>query len=117
MVSGAYGVSAVGSQRLPTAYLVVVGVLAGLGALLNCLASFLLIFATDDCSKDNPAFRCTRAGMLTMWGAPWVGLVAAAGVSVALGMWWRGGWMWCGLPAGVAVYAGGLLVTWRVMTS
>lgn len=117
MVPDAYGMSAVGAQRLPTAYLVVVGVLAGFGALLNCLAMFLSIFATDDCSKDNPAFRCTGAGVLTMWGAPWAGLFAAAGASFALGMWWRGGWTWCGLPAGAAVYAGGLFVTWRVMTS
>lgn len=85
--------------------------------MLNGLALFVSIFATDDCSTDNPALRCTGAGVLTMWGAPWAGLVAAVGVAVALGACWRGGWMWWGLPVGVAVYAGGLFVMWRVMTS
>ena len=115
-MSGAHGASAVGSQRLSTAYLVVAGALAALGALLNCLVMFVSIFATDDCSKDNPAFRCTGAGILTMWGAPWAGLIAAVGASVALAVSWRA-WIWWGLPAGVALYVGGLFVTWRVMNS
>ncbi|MEU1403167.1 hypothetical protein ABZ471_12525 [Streptomyces sp. NPDC005728] len=117
MSSGVYGANVTGPGRWPTAYLVVVGLLAGGGALLNALAFYISIFATDDCSSQNPAFRCTGAGLLTMWGLPWAGLACSVGAALAAAAWWRGGRVWCGLPIGALVYAAGLAGTWRVMTS
>ncbi|MFJ9817284.1 hypothetical protein ACIRU3_18805 [Streptomyces sp. NPDC101151] len=117
MNTGVYGASVTGPGRWPTAYLVVVGLPAGCGALLNAFAFYISIFATDNCSAQNPAFRCTGNGMPAMWGLPWAGVACAVGATLAVAARWRGGRLWCGLPVGALLYAAGPAATWRVMTS
>ncbi|WBO68317.1 hypothetical protein [Streptomyces camelliae] len=117
MHAGVYGANASGASRWPTAYLIVAGVLTAAGALLNAGVFFISVFATDDCSPQNPAFRCTGTGILMMMGLPWLGLAAAAGAALAAAAWWHGGQVWWGLPAGALLYAAGLAATWSVMTS
>ncbi|MCZ0991306.1 hypothetical protein [Streptomyces diastatochromogenes] len=92
-------------------------VLAGCAALLNACAFYISIFATDDCSSQNPAFRCTDNGLLAMLGLPWAGLACAVSAALAVAIRWRGGWVWCGLPVGALVYVAGLAGTLGVMTS
>ncbi|MET7611678.1 hypothetical protein ABZX97_11285 [Streptomyces seoulensis] len=115
-----YG-AAVGTQQRgpwPVAYVVVVGVLAAGGALLNLLLCYVAIFATDDCGIHRPdPLRCTGGGLLLMWGLPWAGLVWAVGTALAVAARRRGLWPWCGLPLGALVYAAGLALAWRVVVA
>ncbi|MEU6607025.1 hypothetical protein ABZ922_18560 [Streptomyces shenzhenensis] len=106
-------------ERWPAAYLTVVGLLAGLGALADTLVFYLSIFATDNCSAENPAFRCTTSGILTMLGLPWCGLVLAVAASVVPGLivYRGGGSPWWFLPLGAVLYLASLAGTWLVMTS
>jgi len=117
MSAGVYGQRVPRSATWPTAYLVVVGVLGGCGALFNALGCYVSIFALDSCAADRPAFRCTGRGLLTMWGLPWLGLAWAVGSALAVGARARRGLAWCGLPVGAAVYAAGPAGAWAVMTS
>ncbi|MGW3954177.1 hypothetical protein ACWEKM_25370 [Streptomyces sp. NPDC004752] len=106
-------------ERWPAAYLTVVGLLAGLGALVDAFVFYLSIFATDNCSTENPAFRCTTSGILTMLGLPWFGLLLAVAASVVPGLvvYRGGGSPWWFLPLGAVLYVASLAGTWLVMTS
>ncbi|MFF7966927.1 hypothetical protein ACFZC3_16355 [Streptomyces sp. NPDC007903] len=67
------GYGAVGTQRgpWPVAYVVVVGLPATGGALLNLDLCYLAVFATDDCGITRPdPLRYTGGGLLLMWGLP-----------------------------------------------
>ncbi|MGW3114269.1 hypothetical protein [Streptomyces sp. NPDC001091] len=118
MAMSGYGAGGVRRGPWQVGYLVVVGVPAAGGALLNLLLCYLAVFATDDCGITRPdPLRCTGGGLLLMWGLPWVGLVWAAGAALAVAARRRGPWPWCGLPLGALVYAAGLLLAWRVVVS
>ncbi|MFF0223062.1 hypothetical protein [Streptomyces sp. NPDC004629] len=106
-------------ERWPAAYLTVVGLLAGCGGLIDAIVFYLSIFATDNCSAQNPAFRCTTPGILTMLGLPWLGLLLAVAASAVPGLvvYRGGGSPWWFLPLGAALYVASLGGTWLVMTS
>ncbi|MFJ2931724.1 hypothetical protein ACIO8G_03040 [Streptomyces sp. NPDC087219] len=103
----------------PTGYLVTLAVLVGGGLMIDTIALYVSIFATDSCGSDRPAPVCTTFGMLSMWALPWIGLGVAAAVSAGLGMlaWRRGRTPWVHLPIGVALYVASLAGTWTIMVS
>ncbi|MER6531267.1 hypothetical protein [Streptomyces sp. NPDC001508] len=105
--------------RWPAAYLTAVGLLAGCGGLIDAIAFYISIFATDNCSAEHPAFRCTTSGILTMLGLPWLGLLLAVAAAVVPGLvvYRGGGSPWWFLPLGAALYVASLGGTWLVMTS
>lgn len=96
-----------------------VGVLVGFGLLIDMLAFYISIFATDSCGADDPALVCTTFGMLTMWALPWIGIGVAAAVSAGLGLmaWRRGRTPWVYLPLGVVLHLASLVGAWTIMVS
>ncbi|APE25693.1 hypothetical protein DEJ43_35430 [Streptomyces venezuelae ATCC 10712] len=102
----------------PTAYLVTIAALTGCGLMIDTMALYVSIFATDSCGSTNPAPVCTPVGMLSVWALPWVGLGVAAAVSAGLGVWaWRRGRTpWVLLPVGVVLYVASLAGAWTIMT-
>ncbi|MEU1282354.1 hypothetical protein [Streptomyces sp. NPDC005805] len=115
--SGAAGSCA--AEGWPLLYLGTVAVLGGLGLLVNLLALYASIFATDDCGTGaaSASFRCTTAGRLTMYALPWAGLVVAVVAATGLGVAAvnRGDSPWWFLLAGAGAHLAGLAGACAVM--
>ncbi|MBV2354020.1 hypothetical protein KUM39_06530 [Streptomyces sp. J2-1] len=100
-----------------TAYVVVVCVLCALACLVNALVFFVSVFSTDNCSLENPVFRCGTGGILLTMLLPWAGLAAAVGAALGATFRRRGWRLWGGLPLAVLVYAAGVAGTFGIMMS
>ncbi|MFC8294562.1 hypothetical protein ACFUJ0_07010 [Streptomyces sp. NPDC057242] len=96
-----------------------VGLPASLGSVVDGLAFYLSIFATDSCGPRNPALVCTTFGLLSVWALRWIGLGLGVAVSTGFGLWARrrGRTPWIHLPVGVLLYAASLFGAWTVMIS
>lgn len=97
--------------------MILVGVgVALLGALLNALFSFGMLFATDSCgtgSSGSSGAVCDSGMWMVLLALPWAGLLGGVLVTVLVAgaARRRGRSPWLGLAAGVALYAVACLIS------
>ncbi|GGQ54253.1 hypothetical protein [Kitasatospora griseola] len=105
-----YGPAATGRPAgAPVGFIVVVVLFAVLGALVDALFSFGMLFATDSCgtgSPDGSAAVCNPAVWALTVTLPWAGLLATVVLASvgAIRARRRGRSPWRALPLAVAVY-------------
>lgn len=101
-----------------TGFTVTLCLLSILGFVVNLLASFIFMMATEGCRDGSGRFLCTGAGAATVPLLPWLGWGTAIAVSIRVSSQAvrRGGSTWTGLPFGFAIYAPVLLVGYSFAT-